>query len=361
MSDKIRVLHLVGAMNCGGQETFIMNVMRHINREKIQFDFLEYGTEDFYFNQEIKALGGTVYRVTAKSKNPFLNIWQTLRLFSREKFDVVHIPSYEATCFVNLLLAKLCGIKMRIVHCHSTLGTGKTTNKLFRPLMNGLATHRFACSGVAGESLFGTAPFEIIYNAIDAQQFAYNPAVRQEMRTRLQLQEHFAVCHIGRFSPPKNHSFLLDIFAEILKKQPNAILLLVGDDKELPEVRHKAQQLLLTPHIRFLGVCSNTAQILQAADAFVFPSLFEGLGIALIEAQASGLACFASTEVPLAADVTGTVTYLPLAENAAHWAKTILAAAPAKRISHVDDLRDAGYDITALADHLGNIYAESRL
>lgn len=205
--------------------------------------------------------------------------------------------------------------------------------------------------------MFGGAPYQIINNAIDATAYSFNPKKRIEMRHQLGLADKLIIGHVGRFNPQKNHPFLLDIFAALLKKEPSAILLLVGGGENMLKIQAKAHALGIAEHVRFLGVRSDVADLMQAMDVFVFPSLYEGLPVTMVEAQAAGLPCIISDKIPPECILTeGLVDVMPLSASPEIWAEKILAKRAIPRTDRRAEIAAHGFDITTEAVKLQEFY-----
>ena len=205
--------------------------------------------------------------------------------------------------------------------------------------------------------MFGGASYQIINNAIDVAAYTYDPTKRQEMRRQLGLENELTIGHVGRFSQPKNHPFLLDIFTSLLKKEPDAVLLLVGGGEGMPKIQAKAQELGIAEHVRFLGVRSDVADLMQTMDVFVFPSLYEGLPVTMVEAQASGLPCIISDKVPPECILTeGLVNIMPLSASPEAWAEKILSMRAVPRTDRHEEIAAHGFDITTEAVKLQEFY-----
>ena len=359
----IRVLQVVTNMDRGGLESMLMNYYRHIDREKIQFDFLVHRQERAAFDDEIEALGGRIYRL------PRLVPWSksylsTLNRFFDEHtgYKVVHVHQ-DCLSSVILKAAKQHDVPVRIAHSHNANQDKnlKYPIKLwYKRSIPEYATNLFACGKDAGDWMFGGASYQIINNAIDVAAYTYDPTKRQEMRRQLGLTGELVVGHVGRFNPQKNHPFLLDIFAALLKKEPNAVLLLVGGGADMPKIQAKAQELGIAERVRFLGVRSDVADLMQAMDVFVFPSLYEGLPVTMVEAQASGLPCIISDKVPPECILTdGLVNIMPLSVRPEAWAEKILTMRAVPRTDRRDEIATHGFDITTEAVKLQEFYLEA--
>lgn len=323
----------------GGVECFLMNYYRNINRQKVQFDFL-CNVEKCAFEEEIYQLGGKVYHVCARSKNLF-QFYKDMN-----DFFLNHAKDYDGIwvnkCMLNnieyLTYAKKYNIPNRIIHAHNSNNMeqgikGKLQGALHyfhRQNISRYATEFWACSEDAGKWAFPkqiieSKRFRIVHNAIDGEKYHYNIDIRELYRKELGITNNFVIGHVGRFQYQKNHEFLLDIFQSIYSKNSNAILLIIGTGELEEMIKQKVHDLGLDHVVKFLGVRNDVPQLMQAMDAFVFPSRFEGLGIVLIEAQMSGLPSFTSANVvPPEAKITNLLHYINLDEPSSVWADSVL-------------------------------------
>lgn len=360
MDQPIRILHVVTYMGRGGLETMIMNYYRHIDRSKVQFDFLVHREFRADYDDEIEALGGRIFRIPrlVPWSRSYLN---TLEQFfhSHPEFKIVHVHQ-DCLSSVILKVAKTCGIPVRIAHGHSGSQDKnlKYLIKLFyKQFIPTYATQLFACGKEAGDWMFGGASFRVLNNAIDTCQYSYDAKRNIRVRNTLQIPDHaFVVGHVGRFNAVKNHTFLLDVFAELKQQNENAVLLLVGDGDLRSEIEQRAATLGLSGSVVFTGIRSDVPDLLQAMDCFVFPSLYEGIPVTTIEAQAAGLPCIISDGVPAECDKTGLVKRIPLSVGAVQWAENILQTHFISRRDTRENIIQAGYDIEANAEWLQNFY-----
>lgn len=337
----------------------LMNYYRHMDREKVQFDFLVHRRERAAYDDEIEALGGNIYRL------PRLVPWSKSYLTALNRFfdehseyKVVHVHQ-DCLSSVILKAAQQHNVPVRIAHSHNANQDRnlKYPIKLwYRRKIPRYATGLFACGKDAGDWMFRGAPYQIINNAIDAVAYTCDPTKRSEMRRKLGLTDQFVVGHVGRFSPQKNHLFLLDFFAALLKKDPNAELLLVGGGEGMADIQAKAETLGVTDHVHFLGVRSDVADLMQAMDVFAFPSLYEGLGIVLIEAQAAGLPCIVSDTIPSEAYLTNLVFAEKLSASPENWADAVLNKRNTPRTDRRAEIAAHGFDITTEAVKLQEFY-----
>ncbi|MFE6135710.1 glycosyltransferase family 1 protein [Bacillus sp. NPDC057893] len=303
MGTPLRVLHVVVNMNRGGAETLIMNLYRNIDRSKVQFDFLT--CKEGVFDEEIVKLGGKVHRIPYVTDVGHRGYIQALDTFfsSHQEYRIVHSHMDKMSGFV-LRSAKKARVPVRIAHSHSTSSEGGIIAKMYKwyagAFIAPCATHFFACSIAAAQWLFTNRAraTEIFKNGIECDKFAFSAEIRERVRKELKLHEDaFVIGHVGRFAYPKNHTFLIDIFAQLIESRPRSILLLVGDGPLRVEMEKKVEKLNLTDRVKFLGVRSDINCLLQAFDTFIFPSIYEGLPVTLIEAQGAGLPCIISDTI----------------------------------------------------------------
>lgn len=354
----IRVLQIVTTMNRGGLETMLMNYYRHIDRSKVQFDFLVHRQEEGDYEKEILSLGGRIYRVPAL--NPFSpGYYKELNsFFSERKYDIVHCH-LDCMSAVPLSVAKKHGVKHRFAHAHSKSQDKDLKYPLklfFKRFIPIYSNELFACGIDAGEWMFKGKKFSVINNAIDAREYSFENSIRLLKRKELGLVDQFTVCHVGRFNYPKNHSFIIDIFNELLKIEPQSRLLLIGSGDGLSYINSKVIELNIDKYVQFLGLRTDVSKLLMAADAFIFPSLYEGVSLATIEAQASGLPCFFSDRIPKECKVTDDVVFIPLEKSPTYWAEQIYNSRAHQRLNNYEHIKNAGYDICDKAKWLEDFY-----
>lgn len=357
----IRVLQVVTYMQRGGLETMLMNYYRNIDRSQVQFDFLVHRDFEADYDSEILELGGKIHRL------PVLNPFGKRYLKELDQFFINH-PEYQIVhshldCLAGIPLkyAKKNGVPVRIAHAHNSNQTKnlKYPIKLFcRRNITGNANHLFACSEEAGKWMFQGAEFDVLHNAIDAEKYSYNSEIRDKVRKQFGFQDHTLVLgHVGRFMPQKNHSFLLDIFQAVLKEKEDSMLLLVGEGELEEEIKKKADQLGIREKVVFTGVRSDVPDLLQAMDVFILPSLYEGLPLVMVEAQAAGLPCLISDMVPEECRKTkGLVVQVPLRASTEKWAKIIMKAGKIKRRNTFEEIKAERFDIKENARQLQKFY-----
>lgn len=335
-----------------------MNYYRQMDRRRVQFDFLTHRDGEKDYDAEIRALGGRIYHVPPV--NPFGGSYlRSLDAFFADhpEYRVVH-SHLDCMSAPVLRAAKKRGVPVRLAHSHSS----SQDKDLKYPLkllckrsIPAQATGLFACGEKAGQWMFGGAGFRVLPNAIDAAAYRADETVRRAVRSELGLEDAVVLGHVGRFSEPKNHSFLIDLFAAAAEKEPRARLLLIGGGEGRSAIEKKVQALGLADKVLFLGVRGDVYRLLQAMDVFVFPSLYEGLPVSLVEAQAAGLPCVISDRVPRESVLTGGVEQLPLGD-AALWAEHVLQAAAVGKRDNFDAICAAGFDIAQNARWLEEFY-----
>lgn len=333
MKGPVRVLHVFAALDSGGVSNFVMNLYRALDTDRVQFDFAMTSGEKALYDDEVKKRGGRVFYFDA-SRSLSSNLYGILR--EKGPFAAVHSHLFFYSGLV-LAAARTAGVPVRIAHAHNA-HTGESRSLLrvaYEKGMQGLirmnATHLLGCSEKACRYVFGDRIMRdprarVIPDGIDCARFAFDPAARQEIRDRYGLGEKFVAGHVGHFNPAKNHEKILSVFQKVLERRPDAALLLVGDGELEEQVREKAKEMGLGGSVVFAGAHKDVERYYQAMDVFLFPSRYEGFGMAMIEAQAGGLACIASDVVTLETNADGRAIYLPLDLSDEVWADHVLKA-----------------------------------
>ncbi len=304
-----------------------------------------------YMSEYLRELGYGLFEIPSLKKPPAQ--YRVIKKIIRDGgYDAAYFNISESFNCMGLFAAKSCGIPVRIVHSHSS-GVDRANKYvrtareaihwLFRHSVSTLATHRFACSSVAGKWMFDK-DFKIIYNAIDKARFSYDEALRKNTREALGLTDEKVFIHIGNFCYAKNSFFLVDIMRQVLKKDKNAVLLSVGTGSDFEAVCEYAKKLQVDENIRFLGVRDDIPALLSAADVFVFPSRFEGLSITCIEAQFSGLPCVLSENISSETKISEDVYVLPI-DSADSWADTVLMLCKERKSASLNAEVLKNYDI----------------
>lgn len=368
----IRVLHIFGSLRRGGLETFVMNLYRAIDRTRIQFDFLvnEDGGD---YKQEVQEMGGRIYMIAPRNTG-ILKYRDSLNAFFKthaKEYEAVHMHTSFLSSIEPLEYAKKYSIPIRIVHSHSsaipqTIKANKLhyilhlINKRFIPK---IATHYLGCSEKANTWLFSKTIAAdnalIIPNGIDSAKFAFCEETRSEVRAEMGIDDDaFVVGHVGSFSHVKNHKFIISVFENLVQVIPEARLILVGDGYLRPEIENNIPNAIKDKVI-FTGIRTDIHRILQAMDVFIMPSLFEGLPVALVEAQASGLPIVISDTISHDVKLTPDVTFLPLECNLSTWVDTLAKyhEEPNDRQTS-EQIKQSGFDIKTSANILSNLYLQ---
>lgn len=362
MGEPIRVLHILQRMEAGGTQALLMNIYRKIDRTKVQFDFLVVYKEKQFYDDEIEKMGGHVYKLSFREDLNLPKFQKDLAVFfaHHHEYKIVHCHAYTIGYFC-LKAAKKAGIPVRIAHSHSNAAVHdvKLPLKLImQKLFTRYSTDLFACSEEAGKFAFKGKKFGIVQNAIDSQKFIADANIREEIRKALRVENKFVVGHVGRMQPEKNHDFLIDVFAELKKSKPDAELILVGTGPLEDKVKSKVAEKGLSGCVHFLGNRKDMNRIYQAMDVFVFPSLFEGLGIVAIEAQAAGVPIVCSEGLPPETDITPIYRKLLLSDGEEKWANAALEMAqnPSAHTNMQKYVIDAGFDMDATAKYMESYY-----
>ena len=365
----IRIIHAVPKMNREGIQSFIMNIYRNIDRNKIQFDFLIHSKERGDFESEIEELGGNIYHLYSLSSHHFLHYQRDLKkFFAQHQYKIIHSHINLLSSF-TLKGAMKAGINVRIAHSHSSsiLDRGvKRLIKLFaKGQMNKYATKKIACSTDAAIWQFGKASFdagevEIVPNGIDVDKFLFSKEKRDEIRKANNIEENaFVLGHVGGFRKVKNHTFLLKVFAKLKKINLHSYLMLVGSGELEQKIKEEATDLGVLDSVIFTGSIKDVSPYYSAFDSFVFPSMYEGLGIVLVEGQAAGLPCFLSNTLPIETMLSDKYYPLSLCSGPDEWAHFILEH------SHRGDRKCPKnvwqYDIKSTAKRLEELYIKLAL
>lgn len=366
-----RVLQIMGGLKRGGLETFAMNMYRFIDRNEIQFDFLLTQVAGGDYEEEAKAMGANIYHLPARNKG-YRAYRKALDDFFREHHDYVAIHEHisSLTSIDPAYYAKKYGIPVRIFHSHSSSiqkslrlhRIHTILHYLNKPKVHSYATHYLGCSDKALDWIYKYTGVRskamMVNNGIDCEQYAFNEEVRAEARQEFGIgPDDFVIGHVGRFIPLKNQSFLVDILIELHRLMPTAKLMLVGEGDTMKEVMAKAESMGLKDAIIFTGVRSDVVRLMQAMDAFVMPSWFEGLPVSLVEAQASGLPIVASETISHDSDLSGTILFKSINEPAAEWAKCIVEWKEKwGRPNNIEQIKKKGFDTKTSVELLKRIY-----
>lgn len=344
----------------GGIETYVMNVFRHMDRSQYEIWFTS-ACDQICFEHEIKALGGKIVHIIG-SRHNYPVYKKSLNCVFRQKFDAIFFNVCDLISIDVLKCAKRVGVPVRVVHSHNAGRDGKMNlihgcaEKFHRRYIKGYATDLWACSTVAGDWMFGKQPYKVISNGIDAEAFQYSKANGEAVRKEMGISENtLMICMVGRLTKQKNPLLALDIFAVVIKKRPESVLLVVGDGELKEAVTKRTEELGISKQVIIAGIRSDIPDVLSASNIYLMTSLYEGLPFVLVEAQASGLPCVVSDKVSDEVNITGLVKYVPLQASAETWADAILNASDSGRECAYEQVAQKGYDINSTVKMLEDI------
>ena len=365
----IRILHENVIMDPGGIEALIMNVYRHIDRELVKFDFIVHRPDHAFYEDEIASLGGKIYRTPKFSPFPggYQSFMHSVEKILREHPEYKVIHAHAELNLWPLMVAKKLGIPTRIAHSHNAKTTVNLKYFFFlyeKAKIKKYCTDMFMCSTPAGNWTFGkdtvaSGKVKFIKNGIETEGFAFNEQIRADKRRELGVGDKLVVGHVGRFMQQKNHTFLIDIFQQIHKQNPNSVLVLVSDGRLMGEIKSKVNALGLGDSVMFLGNRRDVNELMQAMDVFLFPSLWEGLPLTGVEAQSAGLPVVMSDVITDEVCITKNIYKMSLKEDANAWANKVLSVCDGfKRYDTRQEVIDSGFDIRTTAQWLQNFYIE---
>ena len=377
MSNPTRILHVLGTTNLGGAESRVMDLYRQMDKEEIQFDFLvhsdaiKHAGDDpnarvpQFYDEEIKAMGGNIYVLPRFKLYNYFAYRKAIHAFFAEHHEFKVVQGHmTSTASIYLPIAKKHGIPITVAHCRSggvDKGIKGVLTKLLRKNLYKKTDYCFACSRLAGINAYGEKRLnkgmvKIIYNAVDAGKFAYDPEKRNQMRKQLNIEDKLVLGHVGRFELPKNHPYLIEIFASLCSMRSDGVLVLLGDGPDRAKMEEKCEELGIRDKVLFMGIRTQTENYYQAFDLFLLPSLYEGMPGVLVEAQAAGLKCLVSDTVTKEAKATDLVTYMDIEQPPSVWAREILAQANYDRRVTYREMVESGFDIKRQADAYRNFY-----
>ena len=386
MSSPIIVLHVVGRLDIGGAESRIMDLYRNIDREKVQFHFVQHTSDRCAFEEEVERLGGRVYHVprfNVKNYFTYKKAWKGLfQTHSEIKVVQGHMTS---TAAIYLPIAKKAGVEITIAHARSAGVDPGLKGHLTRFLRRDLykkCDYRFTCSGMAGESVFGnqkeiSRKATFIPNAIDVDKFKFNKGVREQIRYELGIRDKFVIGHVGRFSHMKNHKYMLQILEQCIRMEKErglseTVLMFLGDGDLKEEIMEQAVAMGISSRVLFMGNKRDVYRYYQAMDYFLLPSLYEGLPGTAVEAQASGLKGIMSDSVTAEAVVTDLIQMRSIKEEPKIWAEEIMRASQkqiedscgdeeVRRSSYAEVVKQASFDVKEQAKRMQEFYLTGKL
>lgn len=354
-----RVLCIISTMNAGGAETFLMKLYHRLDKTKYQMDFCINVFDKCFYEEEILALGGKIYRIPSKSASRSSFKKRLYEIVNSNHYDYVLRITSSAFGFMDLKIAHEAGASVCAARSSNSSDGGSLKSKIAhrfgRILYGKYVNVKIAPSDLAAEYTFGKKAYEsgtvnILHNAVDIDQYGFDANMRCRIRSEFGLSDDITVIgHVGRFMTQKNHGFLLEVFSEYAKLNEKSALMLVGGGELEPTIKEKASALGISDKIIFTGVRSDVPALLSAMDVFVFPSLYEGMPNTVIEAQATGLPCLIADTITREADITGLVHYLPLGD-AGTWAHLVAELPQVKRETPIQKFEENGYDIETVVE-----------
>ncbi|WP_057896532.1 glycosyltransferase [Liquorilactobacillus oeni] len=358
-SPKTYILQIGMNPNPGGLEAFVMNLYRKIDRTQVQFDFIDwYGEERIAFSEEILQLGGQIIKIPSRREDFMLNKRKLKKIINSEKYRYVYNNLNSLSYISGITATYKNPAVIPIIHAHNDnienrLWLTKMLDTLHKTRINNEKGVRLACSKKAGLWMFAQRRFQVVPDAIDTLTFKYSPQKRKLYRKQFNLENKLVLGNVARFDPQKNHLFLIDIFKHIHEKKKESMLILVGDGRQLAEAKEHVTNLGLKDNVLFPGVRKDVPGILQALDVMVAPSVFEGFGISVLEAQCAGLPCYVSEVFHPEALQTPLTKIISLNAGPKQWAEQILADYKAgitdERMSFANLIKSNGYDSGQLA------------
>ena len=359
----VLVAQLMTEMILGGIEAVVMNYYRCIDKNKFQFDFIAPKGSTFPNKDEIEKLGGRIF-VVPKYSQPSAYIKAVRKIFRENKYKIVHCHMNTMGIFA-MYAAYQEHIPIRILHNHSMINHFFSRSEFKRNILKYVLrtfckiypSHFCACSKAAGDWMYGkNFNYTIFNNGINVDRFKFNPDIRKSVRAELGLQDKLVVGHIGRFCPPKNHIFLVEIFNNLLSLHDNAVLLLIGEGEFLDQVKLKVKQLNIEDKVIFLGKQNDTSKYYQAMDVFCLPSRYEGLPVVAVEAQCSGLPCLFSNYVSKESKILDSTEFLSYDDTLDKWSKTLFELANKQRVDGAEQVRKCNFDMQEEAKKLELYY-----
>lgn len=367
MRKQIRILHVMNGAVLGGISTVVLNYYRYIDRDKFRFDIALYNNRLGPNGEELKRLGCEIFHLPLKSRHLIGYMQKLNAIIKRGRYDAIHVHNNK-TSFVALICAKSLRIPVRIAHAHAAykkeLLTTMFTNGISHLITSQVATHLLACSSEAAISIFGekeTAVRKtmILRNAIDVDKFRFVPSVRKEIRNELGIRNELVIGTVGHLGPEKNHKYLLEIFKALSSLNPNTKLIIVGDGELMNYLKTYSNELGVADKVFFLGQRTDVNQILMAMDIFVMTSVYEGFGIAALEAAASGLPIFLSNNIPKDLQFVTRHKYLSLDLDPMVWARELNECElKYDRLGGAEEVINNGYDIKENVHQLEKIYEQ---
>lgn len=364
MAKTIRILQIMGKVGSGGVESVIMNYYRHINKEKVQFDFVVHKDAEKAYVNEIHSLGGVVYEVTPYSENIIKFTYEIYKIVKVGNYNIVH-SNLNSLSFFPLIAAYFAGAKVRILHNHTMANKSEGIRSwikcTLRPFAKIFANQYWACGKDAAEWIYGKKSISrnevtIVNNAIDLNKFAFNMNLRNKLRSELKVEDCLVIGHVGRFVATKNHSLLIEIFNKLVNIKDDSRLLLIGDGPLVKPIMNKVNALGLMDKILFLGERRDVADLYNAMDIFVLPSLYEGLPVVGVEVQANSLPSLMSNSITKEIKYSNIVFFVDIASEIENWVEKIIDISRKKVRKCNYESNISKFDINKQCEKLEQVY-----
>ena len=368
----IKVLQ-VAPLGSGGVTSLILNIAGELDSNKVKFDYLTFFDRTEFNEQRAKSMGSKKFVVPIDHyKNPIIrSIFKfiyAIYIIKKADVDIIHIDGSKPYDVLVGVSAKLAGVKKVIFHSHNssmdkTKGFKKVIMEIIKNFIPMIADYNLACSELAARFMFPQRTlrekkYELVKNAINVERYRFSEDTRVQYRKKLGIENKFTICHVGRFMPQKNHKGLIDIFEMIVRKNPDSILLLIGEGVLFEEIKEYVAEKGLQGFVKFLGTTQEVPEILQASDCFLLPSFYEGLPVVGVEVQASGLPIVMSDTITQEVKLTEQADYLSLEASVKEWADAVLKYNTTKynRVICADIVADAGFHIREVAERMTVLY-----
>lgn len=360
--NKILIIITTGVVEYGGLFNVMKNYLYNMNRNNLELSITACNVISPNLTDELKSKHITYHKLYSRKKNPLRYAHELFKLIRKEKYSIVHINGNSSTMIIETLVSLFAGVKNRMVHCHTTKSGFPVYNRILSPFFNCTYTFPVAVSSASGKWLYGRRQFLILRNAIMLSKFCFCSVIREEYRENLNIRENIVIGSIGKLNQPKNHIFLLEVLKQLLQYNRRYILLLVGEGDEREKLQKRAVKLNIQEHVIMLGARTDNSELLQAMDIFVFPSLYEGFGMAFLEAQATGMPCVCSDRIPEEVQICKNIDVLEL--DVDKWVENIcqiekkLGDQNRKIVSDnaIEMISGEGYNIEEEAFKLRHIY-----
>lgn len=360
-----KILIIIGKLYIGGAERVGRDIGFFADKSKYEIHYVVFEDIIGAYEKELEDVGCIIHHVDPPSSNYKKYYHCLVKIIKEEKIDIIHSHTMFSSGWA-MLAGKKCGVPIRIAHSHTIRGPEKrgilknTYEKIMRHIVVHNATDLIACGKGAGEWFYGAKTFsrkgKIIYNGIDLSEFEYNLAAREKIRNQYSLFDKFVIGHVGHLAPVKNQTFLLELMPKILNKKPNAVLLLLGEGEDRQKLNNIIIKNNLQDYVIMTGNVPNVGEYMNAMDVFVFPSLYEGMPLALVEAQTNGLPCCISDRIPEDAFLTDLIRVIPFDNNDTEWIRMICDANRKDSSSYGQQIYQMGFDVSGMLERIYQIY-----